>query len=419
MSNIIVNGPAKLHGNIKVGGCKNAALPIITATLLTRGVSRLSNVPDITDIRNLLKIIEKLDGKVTFKNNVLLIDTTKINGKDPDASLVKKFRASILLLGPMLTRTSQVNIPAPGGCIIGNRPLDYIFNALEKLGVTIEEKGETYTFHSEKLKGADIVLDLMSVTATENTIMAASLAEGTTRLSLAACESHVQDLCHFLNKMGARISGIGTNKLTIEGVKELKPATYKIISDEIEAGTYIVAAAATGSEIKIENIDPQKMDYSIFSKLKEAGVNLELGKNFIKVKKSVKIKPVNIWTAPSPHFPSDLQAPFSVLMTQADGSSLIHETMYEGRLNHLKELKKMGADASILDPHRAVIMGPTALYGKNITTLDLRAGATLIVAALIANGKSNIKNADIIDRGYENIVEKLSNIGADIKRIGN
>lgn len=416
MSKIVINGPAKLHGSVKVSGCKNAALPIITATLLTRGVSKLHNVPDITDIHNLLKIIENLDGKVKFKDNTLEIDTTKINGKDPDFNLVKKFRASILLLGPLLTRVNKVKIPAPGGCIIGNRPLNDHFEAFEQLGATITENGDIYTLTAEKLEGSDIVLNLMSVTATENVVMAACLAEGTTHLSLAACESHVQDLCHFLNKMGAHISGIGTNKLTIEGVRELKPTTHTIISDEIEAGTYIVAAAATGSEIKIENIDPSKMDYSIFSKFKEAGIILETGKDFIKVNKSVKIKPVNIWTAPSPHFPSDLQAPFSVLMTQADGSSLIHETMYEGRLNHLKELKKMGADASILDPHRAVIMGPTALYGKNITTLDLRAGATLILAALIANGKSTISNADIIDRGYENIVEKFQGLGADIKK---
>lgn len=417
MSNLIINGPSKLSGSVEISGSKNAALPIIAATLLTRGTSIIENVPDITDIHNLLKIIEKLGGKVKFTGNTLEIDTSDINGDDPDKHLVMKIRASILLVGPLLARNGKVNMPAPGGCFIGNRPLDDVFDILEKLGVEIKEEGDTFHFQTEKLVGGKITQTLMSVTATENAVMAAVMAEDTTIVQLAACEPHVQDLCNFLNKMGARISGIGTNELTVVGVKELKPTRYKIISDEIEAGTYIIAAAATGSEITLENIETKNVEYSIFSNFKLANVNLDIKKDSITIKKSSSIKPIpKIWTAPCPHFPTDLQAPFAVLMTQADGSTLIHETMFEGRLNYIKELKRMGANASVLDPHRAVIIGPTPLYGKKITTLDLRAGATLIIAALIANGKSEIAKAEIIDRGYENIVEKLQSLGANIKR---
>ncbi len=418
MSKLQINGPVRLNGTVKISGSKNAALPIIAATLLTRGKNTIENVPDITDIRNLLKIVEKLGGKTKFDHNTLEIDNSLINGHDPDKDLVRKIRASVLLLGPLLARNKKIKMSAPGGCFIGNRPLDDIFDMLEQLGATIKEEGEIYSFNVKSLKGANITLRHMSVTATENVIMAAVMAEGRTVIRLAACEPHVQDLCRFLNKMGAKISGIGTNELKIEGVKELKPVKYKIVSDEIEAATYIIAAAATGSEITIKNIETSTIEYSILSKFKEAGVILEIGKDNIQVKRSTRIVPVKkLWTAPCPHFPSDLQAPFAVLMTQSDGSTLIHETMYEGRLNYIKELKRMGANASILDPHRAIIIGPATLYGKKISSLDLRAGATLIIAAMVANGQSEIANAEIIDRGYENIVEKLQKLGVQIERI--
>jgi len=417
MSTLIIEGLAHLKGTVKISGSKNAALPIIAATVLVKGECVLTNVPDITDIHDMLSILKSLGAHVDFKNNTLKIDTTAINGKNPDESLVRKIRASILLVGPLLARNKKVRVPAPGGCYIGNRPLDAHFDAFRDMGATVIEDGEIYHIEAPKLKGTTITLWEMSVTATENLLMAACLAKGTTILRLASCEPHVQDLCHFLNKMGARISGIGTSILTIEGVNTLKPTNYKVISDEIEAGTYMILAAATNSELTLENIETDRMDYTIFSKFREANMNFELEKNSIHMKKSLRIKPIKkLWTAPSPHFPSDLQAPFAVLMTMAEGSSLIHETMYEGRLNYLKELMAMGANASILDPHRAVIIGPTDLQGKRIESLDLRAGATLIIAALIAEGRSEIINAEIIDRGYENIIEKLQGLGAKIKR---
>lgn len=418
MSTLVINGPARLSGKVRISGSKNAALPIIAATLLTKGKNILRNVPDITDIHDLLEIVGKLGATVKFSGNTLEIDNTNINGNDPDPNLVRNIRASILLLGPLLARNKKVNMSAPGGCFIGNRPLDDIFDVFKQFGATISEKEDIYRFSIPALEGKDITLRHMSVTATENAVMTAVLAKGKTVVRLAACEPHVQDLCRFLNKMGGRISGIGTNELTITGVENLKPCEYKIISDEIEAATYIVAAATTGSEITIENINTQTIEYSIFAKFREANVGLEIKKDSIIVKRSFDIKSVKkIWTAPCPHFPTDLQAPFSVLMTQANGSTLIHETMFEGRLNYIKELKKMGANATVLDPHRAVIIGPSVLYGKKITTLDLRAGATLIIAALVAKGKSEILQAEIIDRGYEGIVEKLQSLGADIKRV--
>jgi len=418
MSKLIINGPARLHGKVRISGSKNAALPIIAATLLTKGKNTLRNVPDITDIHDLLEIVEKLGAKVTFSGNTLEIDNSDINGKDPDSNLVRNIRASILLIGPLLARNKKVNISAPGGCFIGNRPLDDIFDLFEQFDTEIREEKDIYHFTVPELTGREITMRHMSVTATENAVMTAVLAKGKTVIRLAACEPHVQDLCKFLNKMGTKISGIGTNELVITGVNELKPCEYTIVSDEIEAATYIVAAAATNSEITLENIDTQTVEYSVFSKFKEAGVDLEIKKDSILVKKTFGIKPVKkIWTAPCPHFPTDLQAPFAVLMTQADGSTLIHETMFEGRLNYIKELRKMGANATILDPHRAVIVGPTPLFGKRITTLDLRAGATLIIAALVAKGESIVSQSEIIDRGYEGIVEKLQSLGADIRRV--
>ncbi|MDO8507811.1 MAG: UDP-N-acetylglucosamine 1-carboxyvinyltransferase [bacterium] len=417
MATLVINGPARLSGKVKISGSKNAALPIIAATILTKGKNVLKNVPNITDIHDLLEIVEKLGAKINFSGNTLEIDNTSINGNDPDPNLVRNIRASILLIGPLLARNNKVNISAPGGCFIGNRPLDDIFDLFEQFGAEIREEKDIYHFTAPHLEGKEITLRHMSVTATENAVMTAVLAKGKTVLRLAACEPHVQDLCRFLNKMGARISGIGTNELTITGVENLKPCEYSIVSDEIEAATYMVAAAATSSEITLENIETSTVEYSIFSKFREANVELEIKKNSITVKKSYGIKSVKkLWTAPCPHFPTDLQAPFAILMTQANGSTLIHETMFEGRLNYIKEIKKMGANATILDPHRAVIIGPTPLFGKRITTLDLRAGATLIIAALVAKGESVISQAEIIDRGYEGIVEKLQSLGADIKR---
>jgi len=417
MAKLIIEGPSKLKGAVRVSGSKNAALPIICATLLVKGKIKLKNVPQITDVNNLLEILKGLGSNIKLENDILEIDNSHITDNDPDKVLVRRIRASILLAAPLLARRGQVRIATPGGCYIGNRPLDAHFKALEKLGVCIVEEKDTFLLKTEGLRGTEVQLTEMSVTATENAIMAAVGAKGDTVIKMAASEPHVRDLCHFLNNLGAKISGIGTSEILIKGGKKLKSGNYEIIGDEIEAGTYLAAAAATNSEIEVSGIDPATMTYSIFSKLEEANVNFKKLKNGIKIEKTAKIRPFKIWTAPAPHFPSDLQAPFGILATQAAGTTLIHETMYEGRLNYLKELRKMGADVSILDPHRAVIIGPARLEGKKITGLDLRAGATLLIAALIAEGTTEIENAEIIDRGYQDSVSKFSKLGGKIKRI--
>lgn len=416
MQSFIIKGPTKLKGTISASGSKNAALPIIAASILASGVTTLKNVPDIVDIRNLLKILEGLGAKYTFENNIVKIDTTKINSYKPAPLLVKHLRASIVLMGSLLARFGKVEIPTPGGCFIGPRPIDVHLAGFEALGAKIEINGDEYSLEAPHLKGCVFTLREMSVTATENILQAAVLAEGETELRLTATEPHVTDFCNFLVKMGAKIEGIGTNFLKIVGVKELKSVEYEIIPDQIEAGTFAILGAVGDGELTVKNFIPEHHDI-LLNKFSEMGVNFTLGKDQITVKQSGKLKPVNIKTQVYPGFPTDLQAPFSILLTQADGKSEIFETLFEGRLNYLHELNKMGASAVISNPHQAKITGPTTpLHGTQISGLDLRAGATLIIASMIAEGTSEINGAEVIDRGYENIVEKLTGIGADITR---
>lgn len=416
MQSFIIKGPTKLKGTISASGSKNAALPIIAASILASGITTLKNVPDIVDIRNLLKILEGLGAKYTFENNIVKIDTTNISSYKPDPLLVKHLRASIVLMGSLLARFGKVEIPTPGGCFIGPRPIDVHLAGFEALGATIKINGDEYSLEAQHLKGCRFTLREMSVTATENILQAAVLAEGETELRLTATEPHVTDFCNFLVKMGAKIEGIGTNFLIIVGVKELKSVEYEIIPDQIEAGTFAILGAVGNGELTVKNFVSEHHDI-LLNEFSEMGVNFTLGKDQITVKQSGRLKPVNIKTQVYPGFPTDLQAPFSILLTQADGKSEIFETLFEGRLNYLHELNKMGASTVISNPHQAKITGPTTpLHGTHISGLDLRAGATLIIASMIAEGTSEINGAEVIDRGYENIVEKLTSIGAKIER---
>lgn len=417
MSEFIINGPSKLRGEVKISGSKNAALPIICATLLARGKSVIENVPDIADIRNLLLILESVGAKTKLENNVCEIDATNIINSEPDHKLVKHIRASILLIGPLLARCNEVKIAHPGGCFIGARPVGTHFKAFENLGAKIIPNEDCYHLRTGKLIGKKIILDEISVTATENIIMAAVLAEGETEIRLAATEPHVVDLCEMLVKMGAKIEGIGSHFIKILGVKKLESVEYTLIPDQIEAGTYALAAAATKSELSIKGFIPEHHDIFL-KKLAEVNVNFEIVEpDVLNIKPTTLFKATSIRTDIWPNFPSDLQAPFAILLTQAEGTSEIYETMFEGRLNYLNELSKMGANCAIRNSHQASITGPTPLYGTKITTLDLRAGATLIIAALLAEGESLIENAEIIDRGYEKIEEKLQNLGVSIERV--
>jgi len=416
MSKFIIEGGKCLKGEIKVAGMKNAATPILAATLLSTGDFLIKNVPDILDVRNLLAIIASLGAKVEFNNHEVKLSVQQVNIGELDREKVQAMRSSILLLGPLLSRFREIRIPEPGGCIIGNRPIDTHLYVFKKLGADIKQEGDEYVIQARKLKGTTIILPEFSVTATENAVMAAVLAEGKTVIKLAAAEPQVQDLCQFLNRIGAKIRGIGSHTLEIEGVKKLNGGEYEIIPDQIEAGTFAVAAAVTHSKLTISGIIPEHLDI-VLLKLRFAGVKYELGNGFVKILKTREFKSFNLQSMPYPGFPTDLQAPFSVLATQAKGTSLIHDPLFNARLSHIGELIKMGANATICDPHRVLITGPTPLFGRNIKSPDLRAGATLLIAGLIAEGITEISRAEIIDRGYEKIEERLSQLGAKIRRV--
>lgn len=417
MSKFVIKGGNKLEGKIKISGMKNAATPIIAATLLTSQKCVIDNVPKITDVERMLDILISLGAEVNWSGeHQVTICTKDVDLKSLDEATVQCMRSSILFMGPLLARFKSVRIPEPGGCIIGNRPIDTHFYALKKLGTEIRKEDNYYLLKTDGLKGTTIILPEFSVTATENILMAAVLAEGRTIVKLAAAEPHVQDLIDFLTAMGAKIKGRGTHTLEIEGVKELKGAKHTVIPDQIEIGTFAVTAVLTRGQVEIENIIPKHLEI-ILLKLKEAGVNFELYDNYLKIKPSSSLKSFKLQTLPYPGFPTDLQAPFGVLATQCVGTSLIQDPMYEGRMNYAQELVKMGANAIVADPHRVIITGPTPLYGQEIKSLDLRAGATLIIAGLIAQGQTVINEADVLDRGYEKIEERLNNLGADIKRV--
>lgn len=417
MSKFIINGKNKIEGEISISGMKNATTPILAATLLTKETCIISNVPNISDVKAVIEIMKNIGSKIEYiDEHTLKICNENINPCQLDDKAVRKMRSSVLFMGPLLARFHEIDLPEPGGCIIGNRPLDSHISGFQQLGAKIIKNTRSYKMSVDKLIGNKIVLPEFSVTATENIIMAAVLAEGTTTINLAACEPHVQDLCIFLNKTGAKISGIGTHQVIIEGVKELKGSEHKIIPDQIEIGTFIVLAAATHGKLKINNIEIEHLDI-ILLKLKEIGVEFEIGDNYLTILPTSNLKSFKLQTLPYPGFPTDLQSVFGVLATQCQGTTLIQDPLFEGRMGYLNELIKMGANAIIADPHRAIISGPTPLYGTEIKSLDLRAGAALIIAALLADGESVLDNVEIIDRGYERIEERLSSIGAKIQRI--
>lgn len=418
MAKFIIQGKQKLRGQVTVQGAKNAATPCLAASLLCNGQVVLENVPNISDVERMKYILESLGTVLSADHRAhrVTIDSKKIKNLPLNSSEISAMRSSVLLVGPLLARFGQVCIIHPGGCHIGARPLDNHWDAFRSLGASVKKQGQNYILEAKKLSGADIVLDEFSVTATENAIMAACLAEGKSTIQLAACEPHVQNLIDFLNAAGSRIKWQDAHTLSINGVKSLHGSRHKIIPDMIEAGTLIIASLATDGQVKIKNVIPSHLTIFI-KKLREMGVKIIVGKNWIETFPSSKLKSIKIQTLPYPGFPTDLQAPFSVLLAQAFGKSLIHDPMYEGRLNYLTELAKMGARVKILDPHRAEITGPANLRGAHIQSLDLRAGATLILAALSAQGESVIGNIEQIDRGYEKIDEKLKSLGAEIQRV--
>jgi len=418
MQKFIINGGRPLEGKIDVMGSKNAATPILSACLLTKEECIIDNISLITDVLKMIDILKSMGVETEWvgKRQLKIKAGDNVDPEKMDFAIVGKMRSSILLIGSLLARFKKFKIKHPGGCIIGARPIGVHFDALEAIGAKITQDENFYYFEADQLIGKTVVLKEFSVTATENLIMAATLAKGTTTIKIAAIEPHVQDLARFLIKMGAKIKGLGIHTIQIEGVKKLRGARHKIIPDPIEAGTFAIVAAATKGNVEINNVNLRELDL-VLEKLKEIGVNFETETNKIIIKPTPNLNAINkIETRIYPGIPTDLQAPLAVLATQAKGTTLIHDTMYEGRFAYINELNKMGANAIICDPHRALITGPTPLYGQTITSFDLRAGATLIIAALLAEGQSTIEKVEQVDRGYERIEERLRNLGAEIKR---
>ncbi len=413
----LIRGQEKLEGEIEVRGAKNAAGPVLAATLLTDKECIIGNLPKVADILNLLDILKDIGKEIEWTGErEIRIKGGEIDPQKLDFEKISKSRTSVLLIGGLLSQIREFKISRPGGDRIGLRPINVHLNALRELGVEIKENGDFYYFKSEKLQGKEITLPEFSVTATENLIMATVLAEGKTVIKGVAQEPQIQDLIEMLNKMGAKIEKVWPNILKIEGVEKLKGVEHKIIPDPIEAGTFLVIGALRGKKVLVKNLNPEHLNLFLI-KLKEIGVNFKKNKDSIEIQKTENLRPVRIQALPYPGFPTDLLPLIIPLLTQIKGKSLIHDPLYENRLNYVHQLRKMGADIEIVDPHRAFIFGKTPLQGVTIESWDIRAGAALVVAALMAEGESRVENIYQIDRGYEKLEERLQKLGADIKRI--
>jgi len=413
---LIISGGNRLQGTVKIDGAKNSALSIMAATLLTKDVCILRNVPRLTDVDTMAAVIRKLGVKVEWKeDNNLYIDSDNFNNYEAPYELVKMMRGSILVMGPLLARLKRAKISLPGGCAIGARPVDYHLKGFEALGAQIEVEKGYIEAKVNILKGDEIYLDFPSLGATENIMMAACLAEGLTTIQNAAKDPEVVELGHFLNKMGAKVEGLGTDLIEIEGVKKLHGVDYTIIPDRIEAGTYMIAAAITGGDVLIEKADLLLLK-PLIVKLEEAGVRIELEKNLIKVIGPDRVKAVDIKTLPFPGFPTDMQPQFMALSCVAKGTSVITETVFEKRFAHTGDLIRMGADIKV-EGHSTIIKGVKKLSAAPVMASDLRGGAALVLAGLVAEGTTELSRIYHLDRGYVKLEEKLNSLGADIKRV--
>lgn len=416
MTCLKIKGEAKLSGEISISGAKNAALPLIAASILSQNELELFNVPEVADIKTLLELLQNLGGKTQFKDNTAVINTKMLNKSEAKYDIVRKMRASILTLGPLLARFKHAEVSLPGGCAIGQRPIDLHLSALAKMGANIELK-QGYVVASGSLKGANIAFDKITVTGSENIICAAALAKGKSILSNVATEPEVVQLCQFLQAGGVSIKGVGSSRLEIEGSSgELLPLKdIRVIPDRIEAGTYLCMGAATNSAICLKDVNPAHLS-AVLAKFEEMGVGFELFENAISLKPSGKLKAINIQTSEYPGFPTDMQAQFMALAALADGTSIIDERLFENRFMHVSELLRMGADIS-LNAHTATVKGVSELMGAQIMATDLRASSALIIAALAAKGESTIHRIYHLRRGYEKLEEKLEKLGAKIQTI--
>ena len=413
MKRIIIEGNKPLSGKIKIGGAKNSVVALIPAAIMAKGNVHITNVPNISDKDALIEILKLLNVKVETNKDIIDIDASCMTNTVIPETLSNKLRASYYFMGSLLARYKHVEMYFPGGCNIGSRPIDLHLKGFEALGATITKEESKYIIDAKKLTGANIFLDFASVGATINIMIAATMAEGTTTISNAAREAEIVNIADLLNNMGAKISGAGTEEITIEGVKELHEADIKVIPDRIEAGTYIIMGALLGDNLEIDGMIPEH-NIVLLNKLQEMGVNFKLNNHKMILNKSKNLKPTNVRTVVYPGFPTDLGHPMSVLLTQANGISLFEETIWENRMGHVKYLNQMGANIEAERQH-AKITGPTKLHGEVITATDLRAGAALVTAGLLAEGTTIINDAEHILRGYERIINKLSHVGANIK----
>ncbi|MGI9862791.1 UDP-N-acetylglucosamine 1-carboxyvinyltransferase [Moorella naiadis] len=416
MEAIVVEGRSRLQGRVTVSGSKNAVLPIIAACLLTGDECYLEDIPRLADVDTMCGVIGEMGAQVYPDGvNNLHINAGSIAKMEPPYEYVRRMRASFLVMGPLLARFGRVKVSLPGGCAIGARPIDLHLKGMAALGASITvNKGNVEAAATGRLKGAQVYLDFPSVGATENIMMAAALAEGTTTIENAAGEPEIVDLANFINSLGGRVTGAGTRVIKIDGVKELHGSHHAVIPDRVEAGTFMIAAAATGGDVLVENVIPTHLK-AVMAKLTETGAHLAEEEGGIRVQADLPLRAVDIKTMPYPGFPTDMQAQFMALLTTARGSSMVTETVFENRFMHVNELKRMGASI-VIEGHCAVIKGKNKLTGAPVKATDLRAGAALIIAGLMAEGETSISCVQHIDRGYENLVAKLQALGAQIRR---
>lgn len=417
MNKLLINGGVRLKGNVRISGAKNAVLPILAATLLADSPATIENVPHLHDVTTTVELLGCMGVMVSVDEKLSVeVDSSTIENYTAPYHLVKTMRSSILVLGPLLARFGEAEVSLPGGCAIGSRPVDLHIKGLQDMGAEIDVSNGYIHAKAKRLKGARLVMDIVTVTGTENLMMAAALADGTTIIENAAREPEVVDLANFIIAMGGKISGAGTDTITIEGVEKLHGTRYRVLPDRIETGTFLVAAAITGGSIMVKDTDPKLLD-AVIDKLRDAGAKVEVGDDWIKLDMEGKRpKAVSVRTAPYPAFPTDMQAQFAALNTIAEGTSTVVETVFENRFMHVQELKRMGADIEI-EGNTAIIRGVEALTSAPVMATDLRASASLIIAGLVASGETEVQRIYHIDRGYENIEEKLALLGAKIRRV--
>lgn len=415
---IVIEGKHPLSGEVEILGAKNAALPIIAATLLTADECLLENVPYIEDIRTIVQLLQHLGVAVRFEGpNLLRIRATRISKANIPLDLAKKMRASFLIAGPLLSRFGQAEAPHPGGCAIGTRPVSVDLKGFQSMGGEVQVQGDYYVIRSPRLKGQRLILDYPSHTGTENLLMAACLAEGVTTIENASIEPEVVDLASFLCAMGARISGAGTSTIQVEGTPRLHGAAYRIMPDRMEAGTFALAALVSSGKVVMDGAVSPYLG-ALTNKMREAGAEVIATRQRYEVRAPAKLRATDIQTYPYPGFPTDLQALYTATMTQAEGNSSIYETMYDDRLRYAEELRRMGAHIDVSGSGRmAMVHGPTPLHGTHVRALDIRSGAAMILAALAAEGTTHVSNVVYIDRGYQDIVPKLRQLGAAISRV--